>query len=45
MTADVAARQDGYIAGSAPVEAADVAAWSPGGGFWNNAIAMFGPVL
>ena len=45
VTMDVRHRQESYIADSHAVEAADVAAWSTGRRLWNNAVAMFGPVL
>jgi len=45
MTGEVVRLQDGYIAASVPVEQAAVAAWSRRRRLWNNAIAMFGPVL
>ena len=45
MTAEVGALQRHYIAGSTEVEAAAVTAWSRRRQIWNNAIAMFGPVL
>ncbi len=45
LTERVRARQETYIASSRPVEAQDVAAWSMGRRLWNNAVAMFGPVL
>ncbi len=45
VTMDVRHRQESYIANSHAVEAADVAAWSTGRRLWNNAVAMFGPVL
>ncbi len=45
VTAAVRARQDVYIAASRPVPADAVAAWSVRHQIWNNAVAMFGPVL
>jgi cardiolipin synthase len=45
LTAAVRARQDVYIAASREVTAAEVAAWSAGRRLWNNAVAMFGPIL
>ena len=45
LTAAVRARQDVYIAASREVTAAEVAAWSAGRRIWNNAVAMFGPIL
>lgn len=44
-TAHVRERQMGFVAESTPVLVADVAAWSRRHVIWNNAIAMFGPVL
>ncbi len=45
LTADVRARQQDYIDRSEAVDYRTVAAWSRGREFWNNAIAMLGPVL
>ena len=45
LTAQVRARQDGYIARSLPVPPAQVQAWSWRRRLWNNAVAMLGPVL
>ena len=45
LTADVRRRQDAYLAQSRPVTAEDVARWSVTRRFWNNAIAVLGPVL
>jgi cardiolipin synthase len=45
LTSQVRRRQQDYIAASRPIDAETVAAWSPGVRLWNNAIAMFGPVL
>jgi cardiolipin synthase len=45
LTADVRARQMSYIRASTLVDPADVAGWSRRRRLWNNAIAMFGPVL
>jgi cardiolipin synthase A/B len=38
-------RQQSYIDASVPVDASDVLAWTRRRRFWNNAVAMFGPVL
>ncbi|MFO0806718.1 MAG: cardiolipin synthase [Gemmataceae bacterium] len=45
MTAEVYRRQAAYLAKSRPVTAEMLAQWSLGRRFWNNAIAMLGPVL
>jgi cardiolipin synthase len=45
LTAAVRARQDAYIAASREVTTAEVEAWSAGRRIWNNAVAMFGPIL
>lgn len=45
LTADVRARQQDYVDRSEAVDYRTVAAWSRGREFWNNAIAMLGPVL
>jgi cardiolipin synthase len=45
LTAEVRALQAGYIADSLPVGRAAVSAWSRRRQLWNNAVAMFGPVL
>jgi cardiolipin synthase A/B len=45
LAAAVRERQRGYLARSRPVTLADVDAWSLPRVFWNNAIAMMGPVL
>jgi cardiolipin synthase len=45
LTAAVRARQDVYIAASREVTAAEVDEWSAGRRIWNNAVAMFGPIL
>jgi cardiolipin synthase A/B len=37
--------QQNYIDASVPVDASDVLAWSRRRRFWNNGVAMFGPVL
>jgi cardiolipin synthase len=39
------ARQQDYIDRSVAIDHDAVARWSRGRQFWNNAIAMFGPVL
>jgi len=45
LTADMRARQQDYIDRAEAVDYRTVAAWSRGREFWNNAIAMLGPVL
>jgi cardiolipin synthase len=45
LTAAVRARQETYIAASRDVTAAEVDGWSVGRRLWNNAVAMFGPIL
>jgi Phosphatidylserine/phosphatidylglycerophosphate/cardiolipin synthases and related enzymes len=45
LTADMRRRQDAYLAQSRPVMAEMVAQWPITRRFWNNAIAMLGPVL
>ena len=45
LTAEMRRRQDAYLARSYPVTAEMVARWSMTRRFWNNAIAMLGPVL
>ncbi len=45
LTAEMRGRQDAYLARSHPVTAEMVAQWPITRQFWNNAIAMFGPVL
>jgi len=45
LTSEVRRRQQDYIAASRSIGAETVAAWSPRARLWNNAIAMFGPVL
>jgi cardiolipin synthase A/B len=45
LTREVRERQLSYIATSDRVDRRDVAAWSKRRHIWNNAIAMFGPVL
>jgi cardiolipin synthase A/B len=45
LTAAMRARQQDYIDSSVPVDYRTVASWSRARQFWNNAIAMFGPVL
>lgn len=45
LTADMRARQQDYIDHAEAVDYRTVAAWSRGREFWNNAIAMLGPVL
>ena len=41
----VGARQQDYMERSMAVDYSTVAAWSRARRFWNNAIAMLGPVL
>ena len=45
LTAEMRQRQDTYIASSIPISSEMVAGWSWQHRFWNNAIAMLGPVL
>jgi cardiolipin synthase A/B len=45
VTAAMRRRQQSYIDASVPVDASDVLAWTRRRRFWNNAVAMFGPVL
>ena len=45
LTAAIRARQQDYIDRSVVIDDRAVASWSRGRQFWNNAIAMFGPVL
>lgn len=45
ITQAVRARQDDYIAQSAPVTTADVAAWPYHIRIWHNVIATIGPIL
>lgn len=45
VTAEMRRRQDEYLASSHPVTMEMVAAWSLYRRFWNNTIAMLGPVL
>jgi cardiolipin synthase len=45
LTAAMRGRQQDYIDRSVAVDRHDVAGWSRGRQFWNNAIAMLGPVL
>jgi len=45
LTADLRQRQETYIAGSRAIEPEAVAAWAWPIRLWNNAVAMFGPVL
>lgn len=45
LTADMRARQQDYIDRSVMVDHKVVAGWNRGRQFWNNAIAMLGPVL
>jgi cardiolipin synthase len=45
LTAEMRQRQDSYIASSKPVTMEEVECWPWQRRLWNNAIAMFGPVL
>ena len=45
LTGEMRQRQESYIAGSRPVTSTIVNAWSWRHRFWNNGIAMLGPVL
>ena len=45
LTADMYQRQQHYIARSTEIGGHDVAGWSTSRRLWNNAVAMFGPVL
>jgi len=45
LTAEMAQRQQSYIASSVAIDAETVAAWSWRRRLWNNAVAMLGPVL
>jgi cardiolipin synthase len=45
LTAEMAERQQSYIAASVAVTAEAVAAWSWQRRLWNNTVAMLGPVL
>ena len=45
MTAVMRERQEQYIAGSRPVTREMVQQWSVARRFWNNVLAMLGPVL
>jgi len=45
LTRAVRARQESYIARARPVAAEEVAAWPWYRRFWNNAVAMLGPVI
>jgi cardiolipin synthase len=45
LTADMRRRQEAYLVRSRPVTAQDVARWSFPRRFWNNTVAMLGPVL
>jgi cardiolipin synthase len=45
VTAAMRARQQDYIDSSIAIDYRMVASWSRARRFWNNAIAMFGPVL
>lgn len=45
LTAAIRARQQDYIDRSVVIDDRAVASWSRGRQFWNNAIAMLGPVL
>ena len=45
LTAEMRYRQESYITGSKPITSEMVACWNLRSRLWNNAIAMFGPVL
>jgi cardiolipin synthase len=45
LTASMYGRQQQYLARSAEISPNDVAGWSTPRRLWNNAVAMFGPVL
>jgi cardiolipin synthase len=45
LCADLLQRQRDYLASSTAVTAQDIASWSLAHRLWNNAVAMFGPVL
>lgn len=45
LTADLYQRQQQYIASSRRITAGDIDAWTLPQRLWNNAVAMFGPVL
>ena len=45
LTAEIRRRQDSYLARSHPVTTEMVARWSITRRFWNNTIAMLGPIL
>jgi cardiolipin synthase len=45
LTAEMRQRQNGYIASSKPVSIEMVERWTWQRQLWNNAVAMFGPVL
>jgi cardiolipin synthase len=45
LTAEMRCRQDAYLAHCHPVTAEMVSEWSTARRFWNNTIAMLGPVL
>lgn len=45
LTRAVRQRQDSYLASSRRVDAEEVAQWGVRHRIWNNAVAMFGPVL
>ena len=45
LTAEMRRRQDTYLARSHPVTADMVARWPLTRRFWNNSIAMLGPIL
>jgi cardiolipin synthase len=45
LSAEMRRRQDAYLAQSRPVHAEAVTHWPMSRRFWNNAIAMLGPVL
>jgi len=45
LSADLLQRQRAYLASSTAVTAQDIASWNLAHRLWNNAVAMFGPVL
>jgi len=45
LTADVCERQQQYISRSIRIAEATVASWSIPRRFWNNTVALLGPIL
>ena len=45
LTADLYQRQHQYLSASRQITAAEIKKWPPSRRLWNNAVAMFGPVL